>query len=197
MTVDAEAVTSVRRLHKEWESQRLRGSGNVVYVSHHAMRCGAHPSRVGGVFHHRLWWIVENGVGARVRQLQSVQRVNHVYGGNVPVQIPFAQIHEDVVSLAGAFLELLVRRALVEEYMVDVVRGKNRAQVAAWVKMPIVDGRASVIRLQHTHLHDVTAGRPVDALARCACNRTASLMMHWTASLNDTFAYRRIAPIEV
>ena len=59
---------------------------------------------------------------------ERVEGLDHVDRRDVPIQVAFAEIDEDVVGLGGGFAKLAVGGGLAEEEVVEFGVGQQSAQ---------------------------------------------------------------------
>ena len=191
LLIDAEAVAGVRGLDEERERQAIGHIVRVLHAAHQPVGRCLHVGRVGDVLHERLGRIIEMRRWSRVRQIEQVERLNHVDRRHVPVEIPFAEVDENVVTLAGQVLELLVGGEFVERNVVHRVLRQQRGEIAGWVVVLIVDRGRGIVRKQHTDLHDTATG------ASGGLTTSASSMISLITSRKVRLANRRMAPMDV
>ena len=85
--------------------------------------------------------------------MQQLEGVDHVDRRDVPLEVPFTQIHEDVVAGAGQRLELPICAPLVESDVIHLVLGHEPGEVARRVVVLIIDRRARIVGLEDADLH--------------------------------------------
>ena len=121
----------------------------IVERRHHEMPRRRDAGRIRDVFHERLGGVVQRRGRPRVRQRQRIECVDDIDRWYIPVEIPLAEIHEDVVSLGCARAELSKDGAFVEKDMIHRRAGEERREIAGRIVVPVVDRRRRVVGLQH------------------------------------------------
>lgn len=185
IVIDPQTVSRVRRFHKHRKPEarnRVLGLAGELRKSHAA--------RVRDVFHEFLRRVVKPRARSRIRQFQALQRPDHVDRRHVPIEIPFAEVDENVIPVLRRDPKLAIRRRFMQEQMIDPAARQQRRQIPRRIVVAVVDRRVAIIRLQHANLH--SASRKI-ILSKSASVIPASFKMQpvevWSSSDKPQFAF--------
>jgi hypothetical protein len=68
-----------------------------------------------------------------MRHVQHFESGYHVDRRNIPFQVAFAKVYENIVSLVLKFFQLAIGMQLIQKYRVDCVVGQKGGQIAGRV----------------------------------------------------------------